>query len=437
VAGQKKYDAIIIGAGIIGCCIAYELTKRGKKTLNIEKLPASGYGSTSGSCAIIRTHYSTLDGCALAFEGVNIWRNWAAYIGANSEQVLAVYRNTGCVAFRTEANDFLRPMCQRLDVLGIAWEDWDEKKIRARLPYFDLHRFSPAKRHDDPELGQPSGGFIEGAVFFPDAGYVSDPQLATQNVQGAIEAGGGEFWFKSEVVEIRRGNGRVTGVTLVDGTGIDAPIVVNAAGPHSARLNNMAGVCEDMNIQTKALRQEVAHVPAPEGVDFEHNGFIITDSDIGNYCRPEIGNHILIGSEGPECDPQEWVDPDDFNREFTDQWTSQVYRQAQRIPTLPIPTSRVQGVVELYDVSDDWIPIYDRSSLDGFYMAVGTSGNQFKNAPMAGAMMADLIFDCEAGHDHDADPLQFSLPHIGRSIDVGFYSRRREINLDSSFSVLG
>ncbi len=91
----------------------------------------------------------------------------------------------------------------------------------------------------------------------------------------------------------------------------------------------------------------------------------------------------------------------------------------------------------MYDVSDDWIPIYDRSSLDGFYMAVGTSGNQFKNAPMAGAMMADLILACEAGRDHDADPVQILLPHIGRSIDVGFYSRRREINLESSFSVLG
>ena len=147
-------------------------------------------------------------------------------------------------------------------------------------------------------------------------------------------------------------------------------------------------------------------------------------------------SHILIGSEDPECDPREWVDPDDYNRDFTDQWTVQVHREAQRIPTLPIP-SRMQGVVDLYDVSDDWIPIYDRSSLDGYYMAIGTSGNQFKNAPVAGKMMAELILACEAGHDHDAEPLQFTLDHIGRSVDVGFYSRKREINANSSFSVLG
>ncbi len=433
---NEQYDAIVIGAGIIGCCVAYELAKRGKSTLNIDKLPTSGYGSTSGSCAIIRTHYSTIDGCALAYEGVFVWREWTAYIGTDDERGLAAYHNTGCVALRTESNEFLEPMCERLDAIGIPWEGWDNEKIGEKLPFFDMRRFAPAKRLDDDAFGQPAGGTVDGAVFFPDAGYVSDPQLATHNVQCAVEAVGGKFQFNAEVAEIRRADGRVRGVTLTDGKRIDAPVVVNVAGPHSSLINGMAGVLEDMNIETKALRQEVAHVPSPEGFDFEHAGYVITDSDVGNYCRPEVGNHILIGSEDPECDLREFVDPDNYNRDFTDQWTTQVHREAQRIPTLPIP-SRMQGVVDLYDVSDDWIPIYDRSSLDGFYMAIGTSGNQFKNAPVAGAMMAELILACEDGHDHDADPVQYKLPHIGRTIDIGFYSRRREINMNSSFSVLG
>ena len=70
-------------------------------------------------------------------------------------------------------------------------------------------------------------------------------------------------------------------------------------------------------------------------------------------------------------------------------------------------------------------------------MAIGTSGNQFKNAAIAGKMMTALIDYCEGGHDHDRAPLTFRLPHIGRDIDVGFYSRKRPINQDSSFSVLG
>jgi sarcosine oxidase, subunit beta len=94
-------------------------------------------------------------------------------------------------------------------------------------------------------------------------------------------------------------------------------------------------------------------------------------------------------------------------------------------------------VVDLYDVADDWIPIYDKSDLPGFYMAVGTSGNQFKNAPVAGAMMAELIIACEQGRDHDRNPLPFRLERAGRTISIGFFSRRRQINPESSFSVLG
>jgi sarcosine oxidase subunit beta len=177
-------------------------------------------------------------------------------------------------------------------------------------------------------------------------------------------------------------------------------------------------------------------VPSPEGFDFEAGGLVVSDSDIGCYSRPEVGNHILIGSEDPACDEREWVDPDDYNRELTDQWKAQVYRTAQRIPDLGIPNP-MKGVVDLYDVSDDWIPIYDKSDLDGFYMAIGTSGNQFKNAPVAGQIMAELIERCQAGHDHDAEPLEVVLRYTERTLNTGFFSRRREINQDSSFSVLG
>jgi sarcosine oxidase subunit beta len=180
----------------------------------------------------------------------------------------------------------------------------------------------------------------------------------------------------------------------------------------------------------------VAHVPSPKGYDFEHQGCVVSDSDTAAYLRPEHGNHILIGSEDPDCDPKEWVDPDDFDRNFTDQATILAMRAAQRVTGLPIPNV-MKGVVELYDVTDDWIPIYDKSDLPGFYMAVGTSGNQFKNAPIAGEMMATLIATCEGGQDHDKKPVGFHLKHIDRRIDLGFYSRLREINQESSFSVLG
>jgi hypothetical protein len=43
-------------------------------------------------------------------------------------------------------------------------------------------------------------------------------------------------------------------------------------------------------------------------------------------------------------------------------------------------------------------------------------------------MMAELIDACEKGLDHDKEPFQFKMKYTGRTLDVGFFSRKREIN---------
>lgn len=430
-------DAIIIGTGVIGAATAFEMAKAGWKTLSLDRNAQIGQGSTAASCAIVRMHYSTLDGTAFAWEGYHYWRDWADYLGLPEGAALARYRQCGCLVMKTPANAFMARHLHFSRALGIPVEEWDADQVAARLPVYDLASYAPARRLDDAAFGRPNGGRIDGAVFWPLAGYVTDPALSAQNLAQAAALHGARFRTGAEVVAILRAGDRVRGVRLADGSEIHAPVVVNVAGPGSASVNRMAGVTGDMTITTRPLRQEVAHVPSPPGFDFETLGTIVSDGDIACYVRPEHGNHILIGSEDPECDPHQWVDSDhQFNRDFTDQWTTQAMRYAQRVPSLGIP-NRARGVVDLYDASTDWIPIYDRASLGGFYMACGSSGNQFKNAAIAGKLMTALIGYCEAGNDHDAAPMAFDLPNTGGRIDAGFYSRKRAVNTQSSFSVLG
>jgi sarcosine oxidase subunit beta len=430
-----RYDAVIIGAGVIGAAVGLELARRGWRTLNLDALPAAGYGSTSGSAAVIRVYYSTLHGTALAYEGYHYWRRWADHLGLPDDGTLARFHECGSVVIKTAENQELGPVCAIMTELGIPFEDWDAARLRRELPFYDTQRFAPPRRPEDAQFGD-SNGEIAGAVLFPTCGYVNDPQLAARNLQHAAERHGGTFRFNTKVVAIPRAAGRVAGVVLDDGTGIEAPVVVNVAGPHSSVVNGMVGVAGEMSVGTRPLRQEVAWVPAPPGVDFARRPLICADGDVGCYWRSDTGNKLLIGGLEPACDPLEWTDADDWNRELTEQWTALVYRAALRIPTLPIP-QQATGIAALYDVSDDWIPIYDRSSLPGFYMAVGTSGNQFKNAPLAGELMAELILACESGHDHDREPLKVRGRHTGFEIDLGFFSRLRPINRESSFSVLG
>ena len=432
----KNYDAIILGAGNIGAAIGYELSKKGRRTLNVEMLPAAGYGSTSNSCAIIRLYYSTLDGSAMAYDGYFYWREWADYLEAPKEEQLAQFIECGTLVMKTKLNDGLRKQLVFMDALNIPYEHRSNDQILENYPFYDLTSFAPAKSLDDPKFGEPTGGQLDGAIFFPNGGYISDPQFSTRNIQLAAERTGATFLFNSRVKEIPVNNGRVEGVVLSDGTCINAPVVINVAGPHSSLINVLAGADVDMKISTRALRQEVAHVPVPKGIDYSAVACVTSDSDAAVYTRPEVGNNILIGSEDPPCDTHIYVDPDSYNTNFSNQWTLQAQRLGLRFPNLGIP-SKLKGCVDLYDVTEDWIPIYDRSCVEGYFMACGTSGNQFKNAPVVGKVMAELIEYCESGSNHDEDPMLYQLKNIDQEISLATFSRLREINQNSSFSVLG
>ena len=433
---DARFNAVIIGAGIIGCSIALALSRRGYRTLNVDRLPAAGYGSTSASAGIIRPYYSTIEGTALAYEGHFVWRDWPAFLGQPIGSTLIEYRQCGCVVLMPAGGDRLASTRATLAAVGVPFEIWEPEELKRRFPAMDLRAFAPPKRIDDPDFGEATAPSIGGAIFCPTGGYVGDPQLACANLQQASRAYGATYRFNTNVSRIRQTDGRVEGIILDETTWIDAPVVINAAGPHSSQVNQLAGVADTMAIGTRAMKQEVVHVPAPAGFDVDQDGKIITDGDSGVYMRPEVGNHIIIGSLEPACDRLEWVDADDFDSSLTAQSTNQLWRACQRFPTLGIP-NQTQGIAATYDVSSDWIPIYDRSDLDGYFMAIGTSGNQFKNAPVVGDMMAELVEYCRRGGDHDSVPMDFHLRHIDRPISLRFCSRKRPIHAGSSFSVLG
>jgi sarcosine oxidase subunit beta len=455
---QGSPDVLVIGAGVIGSAIAYELSRRGLSTLNLDVLPSAGYGSTSNSSAIVRFGYSTLPGVAMAWEGLHYWRDWPGYLGVEGGPHGSGPHETdphGTDPHRTERDDLARmvscgmallhtptgfaaKVLPLFDTLGIPYEHWDAAELERRLPLVDARVMGPPAPVDSEDFWRDPGGPLEGAVWTPDAGYVSDPQLASRNLQQAAQALGARFRFHAEVVGIDRAHDRVAGVTLADGSVVRAPVVVNAAGPDSARVNKLAGLAGTMSIGTRPMRQEVHHLPSPVGSDGRRLECVLSDDDTGVYVRPEAGTMLAVGSLEPACDELEWLDdPDDYQRTVSPAgWERQTLRLARRLPELRIP-NRPLGIVGIYDVSDDWIPIYDRTDLDGFYVAIGTSGNQFKNAPVAGAAMAELIVRVEGGHDHETDPVRFRGPYTGLELDLGSFSRNRPINRDSSFSVNG
>ena len=419
-------EIVIIGAGVIGSAIALEVSRRGHEVLVVDKGDAVGGGSSSASSSIVRFNYSTFDGCLAAWEAMHQWAGWEAHLG-HTDSPLARFHQIGMLAILGPDDD-IGPVIGHFERAGIPYEMLDAAAVRQRFPALDVGRFHPPRLPRDPAFFDAPTGEV-GALFQPAAGFVDDPQLAARNLMDAARHNGARLRLRCRVVGIRRAGsaGRITGVELAGGEVIPADVVVNAAGPWSAPLTRLAGAEADMRVRTAPMRQTVASCRAPAGFAVGDGGTVLADLDLGAYSRPQPGGSYLIGGVEAPCDPLEWVDDPDAGSPAPDpeMFEALTYRLARRIPAVEIP-HRPQGLAHCYDVADDWTPIYDRSCVDGFYLAVGTSGNQFKNAPIAGQMLATLIDAVEGGHDHDAHPVRMHCTHSGQELDLGQFSRLRQ-----------
>lgn len=439
-------SAIVVGSGVMGASIAFSLARRGYAVTVVDKKSGPAQGSTGATSAIVRFTYSLRDSIALAWESKHLWENLRDHVQAPESEPVADFIRTGMAVI--DIPGLLPPTLRSdFDDLSIPYAEWSTADLARELPGVDTANHYPPVRPDDPAFLDDSDEAAT-ALYTPDGGYISDPVLATENFARAAKRHGAQFLYNAEVVAVHRRDPapqqNVAGtpsdeseseevpaawsIDLADGRVIDAAVVVNAAGPWSSGFNKLAGIGSDHKVSLTPLRQEVHTLPAESTVIRADGSRIpaVLDAGIGTYMRAEVGGQLLIGGSEPECDELEWVEnPDDVSMSVRpEQFETQALRAAKRFNDITIP-NRARGVVGVYDVSADWMPIYDRSEAEGYYQAVGTSGNQFKNAPMVGELMAGLIDAVEAGHDHDRDPVRIPLEHTGGELNLGAFSRLR------------
>ncbi len=429
---SKEPTAVVVGAGIIGAAIALELSRNGYTVTVVDAGPGPGTGSTSASSAIVRYHYANFDEAAIAWESAQRWATWATHLGDRDPAGMAKFHPCGLLLLPGALIDMDGPLVN-MKALGIDVIELNADQVRDRFPALDPSRFGPPSRPDDDQFWvDPHGDST--AYWMPQGGYVDDPQLAAHNLAHAATGHGAAFRYRSQVTGVCRDNDHVLGVQLATGEQLDADVVVNAAGPWSAQLNTLAGVLDDFAPSTRPLEQQIVTMPAPDGFTTT-SGACVADADLGTYFRPHPGDTLVVGGMEAPCDPLIWLDDPRQARDNidADTWTTQTLRVARRLPTVGIP-GRPTGIVGVYDVSDDWIPIYDRTALDGFYVAIGTSGHGFKSAPVVGELMAALITRCEAGHPHDTDPLLLPAPATGQTVNMGTFSRRRAVHAKAHMS---
>lgn len=356
---NQSYDAIVIGAGVMGASIAYNLSQRDVRVLILER-QSIAVGATGASSGLVRMHYDVEVDSALAWESFHFFKNWRERIGGDCG-----FTRTGFLQIVTpDKNQQLRGNVEMQKRLGI---------LTDLVTSADVKKIAPMFKTDDFEF----------AAYEPESGY-ADPTSATNSFIMNAKASGSVLLQDCEVTEIRVSGGKVVGIDSGRGS-FDAPIIVNCAGTFAGRIGRMVGV----EIPLDTWSHDVAFVKRPSRVGMHP---AVIDDALAMYFRPE-GELTLIGledynrmGEAPETDLGR-VGP-----EF-------VMRAIDRI------CERVEGMEEgsLHSthvgrdgLTPDQRAILDKAGPDGFYVACGFSGTGFKLSPAVGVCMTEMILDGRA-----------------------------------------
>ncbi|MEN8041383.1 MAG: FAD-binding oxidoreductase, partial [Actinomycetota bacterium] len=394
---RSTADIVIIGGGIMGMSIAYQIARRSKQSIMvIEKGIGLGEGSTGSSSAITRQRYTKAESVRLSRDGNVVWRNWSEYTGLSDP--VGRLHDIGVLWMMNDDPAAVRSDEERLRTEGIDAVAINANELRNLFPGvsacmapFDL------KGETDHECR-------DGELFLleRDTGFF-DATGALADVAAAARAVGVEVRMRSEVVGVVVDGDRAVGVEMADGSSVSAELIINAAGPWCNRINAMVGLETPWTLVP--TRIQVGYRSLPDVVPGPIP--VIADAAGGIYFRPEAGAGQIIYGSVLEEDEMEEVDPNDFrdiaDRSFID---TKVYALHHRLPDLPY-TGRPDGMAGLYTVNrQDVLPVVGPTSIDGYAVANGFSGHGFKESQMIGSMMARWITG--EGADFDTDvPMDF------------------------------
>ena len=89
-------DAVVIGGGVMGASILYNLVSKGMRSPLLLERSTLGAGSTGRSSGAIMMHYSTEVNAHLAWESLHVFRNWRDVVGGDGDPAFV---RTGCMVF--------------------------------------------------------------------------------------------------------------------------------------------------------------------------------------------------------------------------------------------------------------------------------------------------------------------------------------------------
>ena len=365
---KNSYDVVIIGGGIIGCSIAFELAKRGRKDVLIIEQGYLTSGATGRCGAGIRQQWGSVLNATLAVESTHIFENLEEY----TDYGYSCGLNQGGYLLVAYTEKEWQQFHKNLEVqhsLGIESYAVDLKGAKEIVPHINTEG-------------------MYGACFCAKDGH-ADPSHCTFAYAMGAKRLGVEIETYTTVTGLVVENGRIHTVQTTKGD-VTAKVVLNCTGGHAAKM--AALINEELPIFPERhqilISEPVAHIMDPMVMSF-HRHFYVQQTPHGS---------VIMGIGDP-------AEPVSFN--IRSSW--QYLEFNAHLVTQTLPAFRNLRVVRqwagLYDMSPDRNPIINEAKeAAGFITIAGFSGHGFMVAPRTAILVANHL----TGQEDSLDIKRFS-----------------------------
>ncbi|NNE80480.1 MAG: FAD-dependent oxidoreductase [Silicimonas sp.] len=262
---ENSAKHLIIGGGIIGCSIAYHLTRMGEENVVLLERAGLTEGATWHAAGLVGQLRSSRNTTRMLQKSVAMYDRLQNEEGLNFD-----WKKTGSLRLAATRDRML-----------------EAKRLATMARSFDLEMqiISPSEAKDLFPLIDAAG--LEGAAFIPSDGYV-DPASLCQAIAGAARRQGADIRLNVEVTDFTVAKGRITSVHTTEGQW-DADTVILATGMWSRELGAKLGIrvpacaVEHQYIVTESTGAEIGHYPT------------LRDPERLVYYKPDVAGRLVIG----------------------------------------------------------------------------------------------------------------------------------------------
>jgi sarcosine oxidase, subunit beta len=351
----KNAKIVIIGAGISGSAIAYNLAVKGVTNILVLDKGYLTNGATGRCGAGVRQQWGTEANCMMAKKSIEFFEH--------AQQILAYdgdieFKQEGYLILATttkEEQDFDANV-KLQQQLGIPSRRVTREEALSIVPHLNPQAFLSA-------------------TYCPTDGHLNPFKMTDAYYQAAKRLGV-TFHFYEEVQGIDLVNGKIHSVRT-DKAVYPADVVVDAAGGYSQEIGRMVGI----EIPVYSENHEIL---VTEPIDRMQGPMVMSFSK-NIYCQQVPHGAFLMGRSNPFVEHNHEVSS---THQFLDEMAKTVCEILPAIGELRV----IRQWGGSYNMSPDRQPIVCGSDqVPGFYMACGFSGHGFMFAPMTGLLLSELI----------------------------------------------